>query len=223
MKKIICMILVTMLVISLTACGSSNNNTPNSSSGASESGNGAEPSASAIVKWQPRDQTERTEQAQATYQQVLGDMGLSLYETNPDYADIINNFIYGDIYNQNDLLDLRQRELITLVSLTANQSYDLLRQHVQGALNLGLTPEEIMEAIYHCTPYTGIATTYSAVTTATKVLLENGVSLPLESQRQVDEDDRYDGGARIQSQLYGMNPVRGDQLQFLMKSTTSYA
>lgn len=230
MRKKVCITLAAILVLSLTACGSNNDNAPSSlpavsgtvsnvetevsgsesnvETEVSGSENNTEISAPGTAKWQPGVQTERTQRAQATYQEVFGDMELSINEMNPDYSDIINNFIYGDVYNQSDLLDLRQRELITLVSLTANQSYDLLKQHVQGALNVGLTPDEILEAIYHTTPYAGIATTYGAVTAATEVLLENGVSLPLESQRQVNDGGRFEGGASIQAELYGMNPSR---------------
>ena len=167
-------------------------------------------SAPAVI-WQPGEETERTARAETMYTEIFGDMELSLYATNPDYADIINNFIYGDVYYQSDLLDLRQRELITLASLTTHQSYELLKQHAMGALNVGLTPEEVMEAVYHCTPYIGIATTYEAVIAVTETFLENDVALP-ESQRQVEDDDRFDSGAAVQAEHFGMNPTRGDHI-----------
>lgn len=166
------------------------------------------------------ESSERAERARAAYREVFGDMGFPLYETNPDYGDIINRFIYGDIYNQSDLLDLRQRQLITLVSLTVNRSYELLRLHIRGALNVGLTPDQILEAIYHCTPYAGIAVTYDAVASATKALQENGVSLPLKSQRQVGEGRRFEEGAAVQRKLYGINPVRNGN--FIGEYVTEY-
>lgn len=153
--------------------------------------------------WQPIEDTERTNRAQTTYQELFGDMDLSINKTNPEYADIINNFIYGDVYHQSDLLDLRERELITLVSLTTHQSYELLRQHAVGAVNAGLTPEEVMEAVYHCTPYVGIATSYEAVTAVTEAFVENDIPLPLEEQTQVSDLERYSQGNEAQVSIFG--------------------
>jgi len=157
-------------------------------------------------------QSGRIIRAEEMYKEVFGDAEFPLDSTNPDYADIMNHFIYGDVYYQSELLTLRQRELITLVSLTANQSYSLLKLHVQASLNVGLTPEEITEAVYHCTPYVGFATTYDAVTAMNGVFLENGISLPLESQRRVEDDDRFDAGAAVQAEHFGMNPTRGNHI-----------
>jgi len=174
----------------------------------------AEESADPVptATWKPQEETERTARAGAMYAEVFGDLELSMYATNPDYADMINNFIYGDVYYQSDLLDLRQRELITLASLTTHQSYELLKQHALGALNVGLTPEEVLEAVYHCTPYVGIATTYEAVTAITGAFLENGISLPLESQRLVEDAGRFDAGADVQAEHFGMNPTKGNHI-----------
>ena len=47
------------------------------------------------------------------------------------------------------------RELITLVVLTTNQTLDQLQAHVFAALNIGVTPVAIKEAIYQCVPYLG--------------------------------------------------------------------
>jgi 4-carboxymuconolactone decarboxylase len=160
--------------------------------------------------WQPQENTERTQRAVETYRELFGDLELSLYQTNPDYADIINNFIYGDVYHNSDLLTLKERELITLVSLTAFQSYALLRQHAIGAVKSGLSVEEVMEAVYHCTPYTGIATTYQAVVTVTEAFLENGIALPLPSRTKVKDAARYEEGLNAQVTLFGegMRPNR---------------
>lgn len=155
------------------------------------------------VAWQPKESTDRTQLAQETYQKIFGELELSINETNPEYADIINNFIYGDVYHQSDLLDLRERELITLVSLTTNQSYELLKQHAVGAINVGLTAEEVMEAVYHSTPYVGIATSYEAVTAVTEAFVENDISLPLAAQTQVSDAERFDEGNNAQVAIFG--------------------
>jgi alkylhydroperoxidase/carboxymuconolactone decarboxylase family protein YurZ len=91
------------------------------------------------IMWEPKEHTERNQRALETYRNIFGDLKLPINATNPDYADIINNFIYGDVYHNSDLFTLRERELITLVSLTTFQSYTLLKQHATGAISAGLT------------------------------------------------------------------------------------
>jgi 4-carboxymuconolactone decarboxylase len=154
--------------------------------------------------WQPIEQTERTRRAQATHQEIFGDMELSLYAANPEFADIINNFLYGDIYHQSGKLDLKLRGLITLAALTANQSWELLKLNVQGALNVGLTPIEIMEAIHQCVPYIGVARVYDGILAVNEVFQKNNITLPLESQRQVNDDERLAEGRRHQTEMYGL-------------------
>lgn len=155
------------------------------------------------VVWQPQESTDRTQRAQATYQEIFGDLELEINETNPEYSDIINNFIYGDVYHQSELIDMRERELITLVSLTTHQSYELLKQHAVGAVNAGLAPEEVMEAVYHVTPYVGIATSYEAVTAVTEAFVENEISLPLAGQTQVSDAERFVEGNNAQVEIFG--------------------
>jgi 4-carboxymuconolactone decarboxylase len=159
------------------------------------------------AKWQPQEQTERTRRAQATYQEIFGDTELALYATNPEFADIINNFMYGDIYHQSDKLDYKLRSLITLAALTTHQSWELLKLNVQGALNVGLTPIEIMEAIYQCVPYIGIGRAYDGIAAVNEVFTKNKISLPLASQRQVADNDRLAQGRRLQAEMYGIFPT----------------
>ncbi len=159
--------------------------------------------------WQPREDTERTQRARETYEELFGDLELAINEQNPDFTDIMNNFIYGDTYHQSDLLTTEEKELIALVSLTTQQSYELLKQRSVAAVNVGLTPEEVMEAVVHCSPYVGMATTYDAVSAVAEAFTANGIKLPLQSQTMVSDDGRYDGGAAAQHELFGMNPQPG--------------
>jgi 4-carboxymuconolactone decarboxylase len=78
-----------------------------------------------------------------------------------------------------------------------------LRVHVGAALNVGLTPVEIKEAIYHCAPYTGFPKALDALAQANEVFAERHTSLPLESQRQVEEDERFEKGLAIKVAMFG--------------------
>lgn len=58
------------------------------------------------------------------------------------------NFTYGDIYTIGNLDD-KTRELVTLVVLTTNQTLPQIKAHTHAALNVGVSPIEMREALYH--------------------------------------------------------------------------
>lgn len=73
---------------------------------------------------------------------------------SPDLWEMIVSFGFGDLYSRNTLSHA-QREVITLTTLITQGAFDQLRVHLQAALNVGLTKEEIMEIIIHCAGYVG--------------------------------------------------------------------
>jgi len=75
-------------------------------------------------------------------------------QISPDLWEMIVSFGFGDIYSRNTLSHA-QREVITLTTLITQGAFDQLRVHLQAALNVGLTKEEIMEIIIHCAGYVG--------------------------------------------------------------------
>jgi 4-carboxymuconolactone decarboxylase len=145
------------------------------------------------------DRIERSKQKSAA---LFGNTDFPASGTDPDFADILNHFVYGEVYSHGSLND-KQRELITLVVLAVNHTLTQLRVHVGAALNVGLTPVEIKEAIYHCAPYIGFPKTLDALDQANEVFAERNISLPLESQRQVEENERFEKGLNIQVAMFG--------------------
>jgi len=93
----------------------------------------------------------------------------SLKDIAPDLGRYIVEFAFGDIYNREGL-NLQERELITIASLlTAGGCEPQLEVHINGALNVGISAEKIIEAFLHCIPYTGFPKVLNAVTVAKKV------------------------------------------------------
>lgn len=144
----------------------------------------------------------RVDFAQNRYDELFKKEISSLKEIDPDLYEIVKNFIYGDVAQLGDLT-LKQRELITLVVLTVNQQPEILEKHVNAALNIGLTPVEIKEAIYQTAPYAGIPKAVIAAEAANKVFKERNIKLPVESQSTTDESSRYDKGLGTQVKLFG--------------------
>jgi 4-carboxymuconolactone decarboxylase len=106
-------------------------------------------------------------------------------------------------------LDDRTRELITIVVLVTNQTLPQLRSHTAAALNVGVTPIEIREAVYQCAPFLGFPKTLNGVAVINEVFTERGIELPLPDQATVAEDERFERGRAIQHPLYG-DAIRGN-------------
>ena len=93
-------------------------------------------------------------------------------DISPDLWNMILSFGFGDLYSRNTLSHA-QREIITLTSLITQGAFDQLRVHLQAALNVGLTKEEIIEIILHCTGYVGFPKAVHAMGVAGEVFKEN--------------------------------------------------
>lgn len=143
-----------------------------------------------------------TEKAKTKYNELLK-RDASITKTNDaDLESIFNNFLYGEVYNHGTL-EPKLRELVTLVSLTASQGTDMIKPHVETALNVGVSPIEIKEALYQCSPYVGYPRVFAALEKANEVFKEKNISLPIESQSTVTESTRFDKGLETQVSIFG--------------------
>jgi 4-carboxymuconolactone decarboxylase len=144
----------------------------------------------------------RIEKSKEKFNQLFGEGVTAVRATDPDFQDILNHFIFGEVFYQGNLDD-KMRELITLVVLTTNQTLPQLKAHVSAALNVGLTPVEIKEAVYQCAPYIGFPKTLNAINEVNEVFKSKNIALPIESQKQVNEENRFDKGVSVQVEIFG--------------------
>ncbi len=99
----------------------------------------------------------------------------SLEDIAPDLGKFIVEFAFGDIYTRGGLTK-GEREMITLSSLlTAGGCEPQLEVHINGALNVGISPEKVIETFLQCIPYTGFPKVLNAVFAAKKVFAERGL------------------------------------------------
>lgn len=99
----------------------------------------------------------------------------SLRDIAPDLGKYVVEFVFGDIYSREGL-DLKQRQLVTIASLSTQGSCEpQLNVHINAALNVGLSAHEIIEAITHCIPYTGFPRVLNAVLLAKDIFQERGL------------------------------------------------
>ena len=73
--------------------------------------------------------------------------------------------VWGGLWNRPGL-ELKQRSLVVVATLTATGRLHELRIHLRGALNLGWTPDELREALLQIGGYAG----YPAAIEALRVL-----------------------------------------------------
>ena len=115
---------------------------------------------------------------------------------------VMDNFTQNEVPAATPLVEKREVELIRLVSLVTQQSGALLQEEVATALAQGLAPEEILEAIYQCAPYTGFPRTVDAVEIARSVFKAKNVKVD-ESRATVKAQSRLEAGADAQGTLFG--------------------
>jgi 4-carboxymuconolactone decarboxylase len=121
---------------------------------------------------------ERMQRADETRKRLLGDAPTSGlvagFALGSETQAIAERFAFGDIWSR-DGLPLKTRSLITIGILTALYRPDGLRTHIHGALNIGVTPDEIIEAIVHASVYGGLPTGASGKAIAGEVFQKRGL------------------------------------------------
>lgn len=143
---------------------------------------------------------ERTEQKmqELFHSHAAGDEG-----TDGEFMQILQGYIFGDVCYTGSL-DNRKREMVTVTVLTVLSTLPQLKAHVQASLNVGCTPVEIREVVYQCAAFIGFPKTLNAISAMNEVFSENGIELPLPSQKTVADDSlRYEKGLEIQAPVYG--------------------
>ena len=143
----------------------------------------------------------RTEICNENMQKLFGS-NMATEGNDVEMMQILQKYIFGEVFTVGEL-DIKTRELITVVCLTTMQTLPQLKAHINGALNAGNTPVEVREAIYQCAPFIGFPKTLNALSVLNEVFKERGIETPLESGVTVAENERYQKGKEIQEKLYG--------------------
>jgi 4-carboxymuconolactone decarboxylase len=91
-----------------------------------------------------------------------------------DLARDMSLFITGQMYAR-EKIPHKTRQLVTISALTVLSRLDELRLHIQAALNVGCTPEEIAEVIFQTLVYGGVPTANAGLKTLKSVLEEKGL------------------------------------------------
>lgn len=99
--------------------------------------------------------------------ELYGDEVRVAMKTLPDeyrdaIPDILTSFGFGDFYTRNGL-DIKTRELLTLVVLTAAGANLQLTAHIIGAQRAGNSQQELLAAMVQAMPYIGMPAALTAI------------------------------------------------------------
>ena len=86
----------------------------------------------------------------------------AMAELAPEVMELVDSVIYGESYNRPEV-NLQTRSLCTIAALTVlGHSPQLIRRHIQGALHVGVTKEQISEIISQMVFYGGMPAAINA-------------------------------------------------------------
>jgi 4-carboxymuconolactone decarboxylase len=112
------------------------------------------------------DERQRYEQGIETRRAVLGDRHVDATLKNRNeftdaFQDFITRYAWGEIWNRPGL-PKETRSMLTLAMMVALNRPDELRMHLNAALNVGVTREQIREVLLQSAIYCGLPAANSA-------------------------------------------------------------
>ncbi|MBJ3815838.1 carboxymuconolactone decarboxylase family protein [Shimwellia pseudoproteus] len=115
----------------------------------------------------------RYQRGMAKLREIDGEAGehvvASLADIAPDFAQYLVEFPFGDIYSRPGL-DLQHREMAVVAALTAmGNAAPQLRVHIQAALNVGVSRQQIVEIIMQMAVYAGFPAALNGLAAAREV------------------------------------------------------
>lgn len=118
---------------------------------------------------------ERFERGLKVRREVLGDdyVDRALSTATPvtaEFQELLTKYAWGEIWRRPGL-DRKTRSVITVALLTALGQERELAAHLRGALNNGLTRDEIKEVLLQTAVYCGIPAANAAFRVAAEVLM----------------------------------------------------
>ena len=92
---------------------------------------------------------------------------------NRTFQEMVTEYCWGAVWSRPELTR-RERSMINLAMLTALGRTHEVELHVRGALNNGLTKEQISEVLLHTMIYCGVPAALDSFRAAGKVIAEHG-------------------------------------------------
>ena len=98
-----------------------------------------------------------------------GGQQLPAQKLAPEFFMLVAQFCFGMFWSRPNLA-IRDRSLCTVAQLAALGRTEELKAHLAGALNLGITREELIEVLMQTACYAGVPLAVGALNAAADVL-----------------------------------------------------
>ena len=126
-----------------------------------------------------RPHKERFDAGLKTRREVLGaeyvDKAMAATDDfNAPFVDLLNTYCWNDVWNRPGLTR-QTRSMLNLAMLSALGRTHELKLHINGALNNGLTKEQIREVFLQVAIYCGVPAAVESFRVAREVLKERGL------------------------------------------------
>jgi len=126
-----------------------------------------------------RGHKERFDQGLKTRREVLGaeyvDKSMAAVDDfNKPFVDLLNTYCWNDIWNRPGL-DRKTRSMLNLAMLSALGKEHELKLHINGALNNGLSKEQIREVFLQVAIYCGVPAGMDTFRMAKEVFTQLGM------------------------------------------------
>lgn len=128
---------------------------------------------------------------------------MNLYETDPEFMKIAENFFKEVENEEGQQLDDKTRFIAILAVLIGCQGKEEFKIILSKAMEAGVTPIMTKEIIYQSVDYMGMGRTLPFLMAANELFTERGIKLPLESQGTTTAENRLERGVQAQVEIFG--------------------
>lgn len=123
---------------------------------------------------------------------------------DPEFAQCFENFALDEVVNEEgQQLEPATRYLAILAMLMGCGGVDAYRQILPDALDSGLTPVAVKEAVYQAADYLGYGRMLPFLNVTNELLEQRGIALPLEGQATTTPETRLEKGVEAQATIFG--------------------
>jgi 4-carboxymuconolactone decarboxylase len=122
------------------------------------------------------DEQQRFEAGDRVRREVLGDAHVdrshaASTEFDKEFQELMTRYAWGEMWTRPGL-PRATRSILTVGLLVALGRTDELRLHLRGAINNGVSREEIREILLHCAAYCGVPAANTGFRVAKELLNE---------------------------------------------------
>ena len=129
---------------------------------------------------------------------------MNYQKTDPEFAERFEHFAFEEVPHENgQQLDEVTRHTAILATLLSCQGVDEFRLELPRAFDAGVSPVMAKEVIYQAVDYLGIGRVKPFPDAANEILLERGVTLPLQGQATTTIENRLEKGVQAQVDIFG--------------------